>query len=78
MGSVATVRCRCGKVGYYSRALARKGARQQGLHGLNAYRCSYVTNEMWHLGHLPVAIKKGRLGRETAAQAIRTPQRRPE
>lgn len=53
----------CGKESYGSRKLAKAAARLMSRHNLSAYRCSHATTEVWHLGNLPSAVRKGKKGR---------------
>jgi hypothetical protein len=51
----------CGKHCYKSRKHAKHAARHIGHHGLSAYQCH--DSGYWHLGHLPAAVKAGRISR---------------
>jgi hypothetical protein len=59
--------CTCevhGKLSFESRKLARLHARRvhPGDHRLNAYECD-ATPGLWHLGHLPRVVVRGRIDR---------------
>lgn len=57
----------CGKVGFRSRADAKRVARMLQHSGLNAYRCPDTEDwrsDVWHLGHLPKATVAGEQDRE--------------
>lgn len=70
--------CVCGKRGYYSRKEAKKEQRHNSWHGMTSYRCERSEVALWHLGHLPGPVKKGRWDRRTLGpSAPRTPGRRP-
>lgn len=70
-------RCACGKYRYFTRKAAKRAMRRlypdRNNHGrLNAYECRIETN-VWHLGHLPEAVKRGDVGRD---QIITKPRNR--
>ena len=53
-----------GKRLFSSRGIAKKAIRRQHMNGMRAYPCELVAG-CWHIGHLPPAV---RLGRLTAAE----------
>lgn len=60
------ITCVCGKRGYPSRSSARK-VRTRGhsdASSLHAYRCDDDPT-LWHLGHMPAAVKRGEIDRHT-------------
>lgn len=50
----------CGKLRYLTRKGAKKAARMMGAVSMSPYRCG----DFWHNGHLPGAVKTGRLTRD--------------
>lgn len=54
------------KLLYTGRKPARKSAQCNGRDGMRPYRCDAVDG-MWHLGHLPPNVRKGKL---TAGEAF--------
>lgn len=63
----------CGKQGFASRRDAKRAARSLGRQYLNSYRCERAVTELWHLGHLPTIVKRGRAARDSIHQAVRNP-----
>lgn len=55
------VTCKCGKRSYMSRSVARRAA-QRIDRALRPYPCK--VSGLWHLGHLPNAIRQGRRTRD--------------
>lgn len=63
MNTVAWVStCATGKRGYYTRSDAKTVRNRHGSTGMNAYRC--VVCEMWHVGHLPIDVRRGEITRD--------------
>lgn len=51
----------CKKVRYMKRSDATKARQFIGDRGLRPYKCEPCNS--WHLGHLPIAIRRGEKGR---------------
>ena len=60
------VRCDCSKRGFRSRGDARVALKRhyrRNTKGFSVYRCTLDTR-YFHLGHLPTAVRKGKIGRD--------------
>lgn len=58
----------CGKRSFETRSAARSAAHADGITGqrMNAYRCG----DLWHLGHLPAAVKAGNATRADIGRGV--------
>jgi hypothetical protein len=66
--------CECGKIGFNSRADAKRVARMLSRQMLRAYECPYVEDRVvWHLGHLPKATARGEIDRSEVFVRRRIP-----